>query len=66
VSVEIRVFNYQRLFQATAALLSAKSHRLTVFNAGRSIAILLSRPGTVADYYWFAEKREEFLQHYVA
>jgi glycosyltransferase domain-containing protein len=59
--------HYQELFQAAAALLIGKSHRLPVFYAGR-------QHGEAAEpsrdkwqtYYWFAENRVEFLQHYAA
>lgn len=63
----IPTLHYQELFQATAALLLGRSHRLPVFYAGR-------QHGDPADptrdkwqtYYWFAENRHEFYEHYVA
>ena len=59
--------HYQELFQATAALLLGKSHRLPVFYAAR-------QHGEPADptrdkwqtYYWYADDRAEFYQHYLA
>ncbi|MFO1321960.1 MAG: TIGR00180 family glycosyltransferase [Burkholderiales bacterium] len=63
----IPTLHYQELFQATAALLLGKSHRLPVFYAAR-------QHGDPADptrdkwqtYYWYADDRAEFFDHYCA
>ena len=58
--------HYQELFQATGALLIGKSHRLPVFYAGRQhCAPADPTRNRWQTYYWFAENREEFLEHYV-
>ncbi len=58
--------HYQELFQATSALLLGKSHRLPVFYAARQHC---DPADTSRDkwqtYYWFAEDRSEFMQHYL-
>lgn len=58
--------HYQELFQATAALLLGKSHRLPIFYAARQHC----DPAEVTrdkwqTYYWFADNAKEFLEHYV-
>lgn len=59
--------HYQELFQATAALLLGRSHRLPVFYAAR-------QHGDPADptrdkwqtFYWYVDDRGEFYEHYLA
>lgn len=59
--------HFQELFQATAALLIGKSHRLTTFYAGRQHCDP-AEPSRDKwqTYYWFAENRVELLEHYCA
>lgn len=58
--------HYQELFQATAALMIGKSYRLPVFYAGRQhCAPAQPTRDRWQTYYWFAEDRKEFLEHYV-
>lgn len=58
--------HYQELFQATAALLLGKSHRLPIFYAARQHCnpADLSRDKWQT-YYWFADNPKEFISHYL-
>jgi len=58
--------HFQELFQACAALLIGKTHRLPLFYAGRQHCEA-AEPTRERwqTYYWFAEDRNEFLEHYV-
>ena len=59
--------HFQELYQATSALLLGKSHRLPLFYAARQHCEPAEpQRDKWQTYYWFAENREEFLQHYVA
>lgn len=57
--------HYQELFQAVGALLVGKSHRLPVVYAGRQ-SCEPADPGRDKwqTFYWFAQDRQEFLEHY--
>lgn len=61
----IPTLHYQELFQATAALLIGKSHRLDKIYAGRQHCDP-AEPSRDKwqTYYWFAENRVELLDHY--
>lgn len=62
---QIDSLHYQELFQAVGALLIGKSHRLPLIYAGRQSC----EPADPArdrwqTFYWFAQDRQEFLEHY--
>ena len=58
--------HYQELFQASAALLIGKSHRLPQFYAARqNCQAADTQRDKWQTYYWFAENPQEFLQHYL-
>lgn len=63
----IPTLHFQELFQATSALLIGKSHRLPIFFAARQHcdAAEINRDKWQT-YYWFADDRKDFLQHYLA
>lgn len=63
----IPTLHYQELFQATTALLIGKSHRLDKMYAGRQHCDPAEPTRDKwQTYYWFAENRVEFLDHYCA
>lgn len=58
--------HYQELFQATAALLIGKSHRLPIFYAARQhCPPAEEKRDKWQTYYWFAENPNEFIAHYL-
>lgn len=58
--------HFQELYQAASALLLGKSHRLPIFYAARQHCEPAEpERDKWQTYYWFAENREEFLQHYL-
>ncbi len=64
---QISSLHYQELFQSVSALLIGKSHRLPVFYAGRQHCDPAEESRDKwQTYYWFAENRVEFIEHYLS
>jgi glycosyltransferase domain-containing protein len=62
---DIPSLHYQELFQATAALLKGKSHRLPEFYAARQHCDPAEPTRDKwQTFYWFVDNKTEFLQHY--
>jgi hypothetical protein len=63
---DIPSLHFQELFQAVAALLLGKSHRLPIFYGARhSCDAAQPERDKWQTYYWFADDRAEFIEHYV-
>lgn len=61
----LQSLHFQELFQSTAVMLLGKTHRIPIFYAARQ-QCEPAQPGREKwqTYYWFAENRDEFLEHY--
>ena len=63
--VDLKSLHFQELFQSVAVLLIGKVHKMSTFYAGRQQCEPADKSRQKwQTYYWFAENRIEFLEHY--